>query len=158
MNTPEEYIKHVIVKCKARGRVYYTTAGLWAKAHWITGVINGVVAASISVISFIAKLEEWDNTIVGMMGGVLLAVSTSISTSLKTGQNQRENEQAGDDYLNLAEKLLAEYSSSNVDHDTLRDRCQEKLEKLTNQYSEPNPEKTAKLEKELYTKIFTESV
>lgn len=154
MDTPAEYIKHVIVKCRARYIIYHTTATQWSRAHWVTGIINGLIAATISIMSFVAENQGIDTRTVGMVGGLVLTISTSIITSLKTGQNQIENEKAGDEYRNLEEKILAEFSDTNVNYDELKDRCQQKLEKLTNQYQEPNPQKSLPLEEMLYAKIF----
>ncbi len=159
MDTPSDYIKHVIVKCKARYTLYHTNAGRWSKAHWITGVVNGLIAAGISLLSFIAQQQGWSNTAVGMIGGLILSISTSITTSLKTGQNQIANEKAGDAYRNLEEKILAEFSAGDDDHEELKNRCREKLEKLTIKYPEPNPQRCIPLEEELYVKMFpTEEV
>jgi hypothetical protein len=158
MDTQSGYIKHVIVKCKARYILYHTNARRWSIAHWTSGVVSGLIAAGTSLMSFIAQQQGWDNT-VGMVGGLILTISTSIITSLKIGQNQNANEKAGDAYRNLEEKILAEFSADNVDYEELKNRCQEKLEKLTNQYPEPNPQKCIHLEEMWHEKMFpTEEV
>nr|QBK88154.1 MAG: hypothetical protein LCMAC202_05160 [Marseillevirus LCMAC202] len=95
-------------------------------------MINGFIAALISLLSFIAQQQGWSNTEAGMMGGLLLSISTSIITALKAGQNQIENEKAGDDYRNLEEKILVTLSSaSDEEEEKLKIYCQEKLQKLT---------------------------
>jgi len=104
----------------------------WSRLHWIIGMINGFIAALISLLSFIAQQQGWSNTEAGMMGGLLLSISTSIITALKAGQNQIENEKAGDDYRNLEEKILVTLSSaSDEEEEKLKIYCQEKLQKLT---------------------------
>ena len=154
MDTPQEYIKHVIVKCQARYTIYHTNSGRWAKAHWTGGVVNGILSATVALLSFIAQQNGWSNTETGMIGGLVLTLSNIIMTSLKTGQHQVQNEKAGDAYRNLENKIRAEYSDDSVDYDLLKDRCQEKLEKLTNLYSEPDPQKCLALEEKLYVKMF----
>nr|QBK87139.1 MAG: hypothetical protein LCMAC201_00410 [Marseillevirus LCMAC201] len=148
-----DYVKHAIIKCKARGILYHNSAVRWSRVHWISGVTNGIIAASMSLLSFFAQHQGWSNTEVGMIGGLLLSISTSIITSLKAGQNQIENEQAGDDYRNLEEKILASLGSSE-EEEKLKVYCQEKLEKLTNKYREPQPSKCQLLEKQLSTEMY----
>ncbi len=150
-----DYIKHSIVKCRARSTLYHTDAIRWSRLHWITGLINGLVAATISLLSFVAQKQGWSNTEVGMIGGLVLSISTSIITSLKAGQNQIENEKAGDDYRNLEEKILASHSSASEEQQQdLQVYCQEKLQKLTNKYKEPAPNKCQPLEEKLYAQMY----
>ena len=153
MDTPNDYIKHAIVKCRARATLYHISANKWKRAHWLSGIFISTIAAGISIASFIAQHQDWSNTEVGMIGGLVLAVSNSVITSLKTGQNQTENEKAGDTYRNLEEKILAEYSSDDIDHEELKNRCQEKLQKLTNQFQEPDPQLCIPLEEKYFKQL-----
>jgi len=150
MNDSKEYTDHVLIKCRARATLYHSNARKWSRAHWITGIVNSLIGATISILSFLAQQQGWNNTVVGAIGGLVLSVSSSIITALKTGQNQTANEQAGDAYRNLEEKVFADFHTN---PDELVDRYQQKLEKLTNRFPEPDPKKCIAIEEELYKQM-----
>lgn len=154
MDIENDYIKNVVVKCRARSTLYHTSSRKWGKVHWVFGITNGIVAATISLLSFIALRDDWESTEVGMIGGLMLTISSTVITSVKAGQKQVENEKAGDDYRNFEDKIRAGLGVANPDYDELVEKCQNKMTKLTNKYNEPSPKKCLQLEERFGAELF----
>jgi len=152
MDTCDYYIRHAIARCKARGLLYHTSAKKWSRIHWGAGLFNGIISAAISIMAFISQRQGWNNSDIGMIGGLVLTTSNAIITSLKAGQNQTKFEKAGDEYLNLEEEILSSYSSTlgEEEKNALKEKCRSKLAQLTNKYREPDPQACVKLERQFF--------
>ena len=156
----ETYIKEAIIKCRARSILYHSKANLWSKIHWSVGIVNSLISGSISLLSFIGERQGWNSNEVGMVGGLVLTVSTGVITSLKAAQRQEENEKAGDAYRNLQEAILSQYlKTKDLDDDQrvdgikeLGETCKVKLTEYTSIYKEPPPKKCIPLENRIRNK------
>lgn len=159
MVVPDEYTKHVIIKCRSRGILYHKQAKRWRNIHLWTGAINAVISSIISVIAFIAQRNDWSSTEVAMIGGLFLGVSNSVVTSLNSGKKQKENEEAGDAYRNLEGRVLSQLDELQDEEAglQLKEYYRDKLEKLRNKYNEPEPEKCIALEKSIGSSMFKEN-
>ena len=160
MVQPDDYTKYAIIKCRSRGILYHKEANKWGRIHWWIGVVNSLVSSIISLFAFIAQRNDWSSTEVAMVGGLALSISNSVLTSLNAGKTQKENEEAGDAYRNLESKILSQLNNLQDEEQAvdLREVFRDKLEKLSNKYTEPNPQKCIALEKTIGENMFKNGV
>ena len=150
-----QYIKHVIVECQIKSVLYYTQGNKWRRIHWFLGIANGILAATITVVSFLASSLKWaDPTLCSTIGGIVLTVSSSITAPIKAGQNETINEKAGDAYQNFKESLLAEYTKD-ADVTALKKKAEAKLEKLINKYVDLDPKTVESLRAKTEQQLFS---
>jgi ABC-type transport system involved in cytochrome bd biosynthesis fused ATPase/permease subunit len=150
-----EYIQQSKVRCRAHSILYHKKSRIWSWVHWCTGIFNSLVAIIVTILSFVSERQGWSNTETGIVGGLILTASTSLITALQAGQNQKQNEEAGDAYRNLEDKIATKFLTAQTDEQkrSLLNYCCKRLEKLTNKYNNPNPDKFRQLTDQLLRKL-----
>lgn len=143
------YTKLTLVSCEAKSRVYYQKARRWGWVHWGLGIFNGLVSSGLAVVSFLVNQKSIDSTVATGLTALILSITTTITTSIKAGHREQSNENAGDAYAILRQKILQRIEACKLGTDSweeLHGYCNTKMTDYIRRYPDPPIEECSKME------------
>lgn len=149
MTESTDYTKLTLISCQAKSRVYYQKAQRWNWVHWSLGVFNGLIASANAIIAFLSERGDIDGQLAMGLTALILTISTIITTSINAGQKEQSNENAGDAYSILRQKILQRMEACKLGKDSWEDLhgyCNTKMTDYIRRYPDPPIEECSKME------------